>query len=106
MMVRGKLVEITAYVITAALGFKIGTALTIRRTSTGFQKKFARFGLTVADHVYDGNRVAAFKLDYQARIQALTDAIGLKQRLIFVSKELLDHVFAAKRASACDDKFH
>ncbi|KAG0572542.1 hypothetical protein KC19_VG104100 [Ceratodon purpureus] len=99
-MMRGKPVEISAYVIRAALGFIFGVKLTDQQPSVGYQRRFAKYGLVVHDHVHYGNRVAALTPPYQVRIQALSDAIGFKQRLTFVSNDLLDHVYAAEQVGA------
>ncbi|KAG0575051.1 hypothetical protein KC19_VG313600 [Ceratodon purpureus] len=99
-MVRIKHVEITAYVIRATLGFEEGKDLAGRKPVHSYQRRYSRYGLTAADHRHDGNRVSALHPDYQVRVQALGDAIGCKQRLIFVSNNLLEHIIAVEAARA------
>ena len=105
-MVRGKPVEITAFVIREALGFDSGADLLDQRRTDGFHPKFAKYGLTKEKHIHDGNRTSALTPAYQTRAQALGDAIGFKQRLLFVSNNLLEHIFAAEEAGERNERFY
>ena len=99
-LVHRKPVEISAYVIRAALGFESGQSLVGRCATISFQRKFAKYGVTPADHQHDGKRFAALTPPYQVRIRAMGDAIGFKQRLTYISNDLQDHVYAAEQAGA------
>ena len=97
-MVRGKPVEITAYVVRTALGFEEGADLVGHKVGFGFHERYSQYGLTEADHAHDGNRVTALPEAYQVRVRALSDAIGFKQRLLFASNDLLEHILIAEKA--------